>query len=146
MAFEVGVNTWVTIVEADDYLALKRGADNWATLTTNTKQQNLVTAFRWILDSKKFNVSASTVNDVVDRAQIELAWYIEREYENHQDRTALQSQGVKKFELKDWEEDYSHKADLPDFIYDILEDFIVGQGLKGFEYSRDLSPNRGGGD
>lgn len=45
---EVGVNSYVTVAEADDYLSLRHGADAWWAAHEDAKAQALVTATRRI--------------------------------------------------------------------------------------------------
>lgn len=115
----VGVNSWVTIPEANLYLSEKFGAEEWSALSDNTKTKCLVTAFWWIYTYPGVNIPKSSTNERVKVAQIELAWWIYQYYEEFDKREALISSGVTRFTLSKWSENLG-KADLPEFIKDLL--------------------------
>lgn len=127
MALVVGTNSWVTVAEADAYLADKWNAGTtWTGLTNPQKESALITAFYWI--RRRYpGIPLVGVTDNVKNAQIELAWYIVNYYNAHVKRDSLYRQGVRKFKISKWSEDLS-ESQLPEAVQDLLEDFLTGQG------------------
>ena len=121
----VGTNSWVTIVEADSYLDEKWGASDWNTLTDSQKAQLLITAYRWINSDDRFEISATEDADSVKYAQIETAWYVYNYNEEINNRMSLQSQGVERFSVSKFSENYKIGAGyrLPDFVDGLLDGF-----------------------
>lgn len=79
MTITVGTNTWITVANADTYLALSVRAAAWADIDTALKERALVSAWR-ILDRMNWNeetevlIAADTPpQDLID-AQCELAF------------------------------------------------------------------------
>jgi hypothetical protein len=138
MALVVGTNSWVTVAEADAYLAEKFGADAWTSLANSIKEQCLITAYRWINSLSQYLISS--VTDPLKYAQIELAWYIYNYYDSHQEREALFAQGVEDFTLSKWKEKLKGVR-LPKNVEDLLEDFDVGLGGYFPAMSRELNGN-----
>jgi hypothetical protein len=123
----VGVNSWVTLAESNQYFEERFGSGAWAGLSDDAKKQCLITAFRWIFYSPIFNIPASSTDDKVKKAQMELAWYVYGNFTSHQKRAALIAQGVTEFQLSKWEEKLS-KGGMPQEILDILADEIINLG------------------
>lgn len=100
MAISVGVNTFVTLVEANTYAAAREGNDKWYGMEDADKEQTLVSATDWLNtlywvgvisgDSQALawprtgsywdpkygrvmELSSNTVPDVIKTAQIEMA-------------------------------------------------------------------------
>lgn len=124
----VGTNSWVTLAEANEYMEGKFDADNWTSLTDDLKNRALVTAFRWIFYSDRFNIPATATATIIKNAQIELADYVGEFFNSHKKRTALRSQGVEDFTLSKWKEKSFKAPDIPSFIVDMLDDYLVGEG------------------
>lgn len=137
MGLVVGTNSWVTILEADDYLGDKWEASTWAPLTNTQKSQLLITAFWWIYNYSGVNIPKSSTNEKVKNAQIELAWWIYEYYQEYRKREALISSGVKSFSLPEWSETLG-KQDLPQNILDILGDELVNSGGYFPKFEREL--------
>ena len=123
----VGTNSWVTLVEANAYLEEKWGASAWASLTDSQKSQLLITGYRWINQKDYIDIPASSTNTKVKYAQIELAFYCYNYYAEHEKRRALYAQGVRDFSISKYSETLE-ASDLPDFIKNLLKDFIVDEG------------------
>ena len=115
----VGVNSWVTIAEANFYLETEFGASEWTPLSNDIKEQCLVTAFWWIYTYPGVNIPKTSTNERVKVAQIKLAWWIYQNYDEFKKREALISSGVTRFTLSKWSENLG-KVDLPEFIKDLL--------------------------
>lgn len=137
MGIIVGTNSWVTLAEADSYMDGKFDNDGWTSLSSSNREKALITAFYWILDCGRYNVSASTVSDKLDRAQIELAWYVARFYADHQKHAALNAQGVQSFSISKWAETLKD-AKMPAVVDGLLEDSIVNAGGVFFTVEREL--------
>jgi hypothetical protein len=133
----VGVNSWVTVAEADQYFEERWNAAAWAGLSLTAKQQLLITAYRWIFYSPLFNIPASSTSETVKTAQMELAWYIYNYFQEHEDRQAIYSQGVRDFKLSRWEEELD-KGGMPDIIKEILFDELINEGGVFPRVSRDF--------
>lgn len=138
MGLAVGINSWVTVAEADAYLADKFGASAWASLTTQIKEQLLITSFRWIYSNPNFNIPKTSTDELVKNGQIELAWWVYNYIDEYEKRGALIDSGVTEFLLPEWEEKLS-KQQFPKFIEDILSDSLTGTGGYFFEVQRDLN-------
>lgn len=129
----IGVNTFVTLAEANDYLEGKLGANNWSTLTDTEKKQCLISAFRWLL---RLGVSASATTTNVKYAQIELAWWLYQNYEEYEDREALYVSGVRNFRIGQWSESLT-KSSLPSFLEDLIPGILDIGGVFP-EFNREL--------
>lgn len=139
----VGVNSWVTLTEADDYLDAKFGADAWGSLSNDIKSQCLITAYRWLFYNPNLNIPASSTSSVVKAAQIELAWWIYNYYSGWEKRGSLIASGVSEFDLSQWSEKLT-KQDLPQVVKDILGDEFTGLGGYFPTVNRDLDNNQSG--
>lgn len=140
MALTVGVNSWVTVVEADAYFSERWGASEWSTLTNNQKEQLLITAYRWIQAQAGYTISAAATADKVKQAQYEAAWYLYRYYESHEERRALYAQGVREFEISKFTEKLE-RPEFPQDIAELLEDYADSLGGSFPMFNRDLSQN-----
>ena len=119
MGLVLHTNSWVTVAEADTYLADKYGASAWSPLPNTTKEQLLITAFRWIFYYSGVSIPASSTDSAVKAAQIELAWWIYNYWSEYEKRQALIAGGVKEFTLSKWREKLS-KQDIPQNILNML--------------------------
>jgi hypothetical protein len=135
MALIVNTNSWVDVIDADDYLSDKFGASTWVTLTDPQKSQLLITAFRWIYNYPYYAIPQD-ISDMeairkekIQSAQIELAnWYYNYGL-THEQRMALQSDGVTEFTLSKWKETFDKKLnDLPQIVKEILIDEYTHAG------------------
>jgi len=134
----VGINSWVTIVEADSYLDEKYGASAWAALADEIKKECLITAYRWI--NRLTNYSISSVTTKLKYAQIELAWYVYTYYEPHIKHENLYASGVRDFRISKFTEKLA-KPTLPDSVADLLEDYDVYSGGYFPEIEREVEQN-----
>jgi len=127
MALTVGVNSWVTVAQADTYFSEKFGASAWATLASATKEQLLISAYRWIQGQSMFSISPAATAEIIKQAQMEAAWYMYRYWDQHENRRALVAQGVTDFKISQFEETLQD-VKFPSFLSDMLKDSIVGGG------------------
>jgi hypothetical protein len=123
-------NSWVTIAEADIYLADKAGASAWPLSTE--KVALLITAFREIYMSPLFSIPKTSTNERVKAAQIELAFWLMDYNEDRGKREALQIMGVTSAKADDTQENYNCKFVMPNFITDILSGFMTGSTIAKF--------------
>jgi hypothetical protein len=133
----VGVNSWVTVAEADTYFESKFGAGVWSTLTSDVKKQLLITAYTWIQSQTTFSISPSATATKVKVAQCEAAWFIYNNWTSYEKRRTLISSGVKSFDIGNYSEDLSN-SDFPKFISDILIDFVARLGGTFPTVNRDI--------
>lgn len=143
MALVVGQNSWVTISEADDYLTDSVNAFSWFDIPSSlgpgvlSKESLLVTAYYWLTNDGRFDLPASSTNDLVKYAQIELAWWIFQHSVEFLKREALITSGVKEFEYSKWREKLG-KQELPPRIVGSLSSFKCSNNvvtLGGPDYS-----------
>lgn len=120
----VGVNSWVTIAEADAYFSDRFGASKWFELITSVKTDLLISAYRWIQQQSMFTISATSTSAKVLQAQYETAWFIYKFFDKYEERRALFASGVRRFKIEQFEEDLE-KAGFPEFISDMLSDSVT---------------------
>jgi hypothetical protein len=140
MALVVGTNSWTTLTEANDYLDGKFGSSSWLALSNDDKESALISAFRWIRRLDAYNIPASSTAEKVKFAQIELAYYITVYWTEHEQRDALQAQGVENFSLSKWRESLG-KAQLPQIVEDLLSDELLNAGGYFPTFTRELDVN-----
>ena len=120
----VGVNSWVTIAEADAYFLDRFGSSAWAGFSAAVKTDLLITAYRWIMQQSSFSIAANSTSSKVKQAQYETAWFVYKYFDKFEERRALFASGVRHFKIEQFEEDLA-AAGFPDYISDILSDSIV---------------------
>ena len=129
MGLTLNTNSWVTVTEADTYFLDRWGSVDWHSLTNIEKERLLVTAFRWIQAQPQFSISASSTNESVKNAQMELAWYVYKFFTETEKRRAIFAQGVRRFSLSKWSETLEEGSNgFPGFITDMLDDELVNIG------------------
>lgn len=91
----VGTNSWVTEAEANAYLAARlRASDTWTDGATDNAAA-LVTAYRWLMASGQYSLSASaSASDAVKNAQCEYALWLLQQQPALDARMGLQVQHV----------------------------------------------------
>ncbi len=137
----VGVNSWVTLAESNAWFEARwNSSATWAALSDDQKKQLLITAFRWIFYTSRFDIPASSTQENVKVAQMELAWWIYNYFDENEDRRALYDQGVRDFKLSKWEEELD-KAGFPSSIEDILADELINIGGVFPTVSRNFNNN-----
>ncbi len=138
MALVVGTNSWATVAEANTYFTTSYGRSDWAGFTDTVKETLLITAFNWINQQSQFSIAASNTTDIVKQAQYEAAWYWYKYHANTEDRRALFYQGVREFEISKFREELEAPM-FPDFIGEILEDYLSNVGGQIVTVTRELS-------
>ena len=121
----VGTNSWITLAEADAYLANKFGADNWAAAVQSSREQAIITAFWRIYGSSEYTIAKSSTDENVKNAQAETAYFILTYSGELSKRAALQSAGVKSHSVSKFKETYSGNVGtlLPQEAIDLLDSF-----------------------
>lgn len=133
MGLVVGVNSYATVVEADEYLNDKIEAEEWFSLSdigapgAPSKSSYLVTAYKWLLSSPTLDLPKVSNEKNIKDAQIESAFYLLEHYTALNARRAAQAQGLKSFRLsKKWEEFVERDiSEIPSFILGSLTSFIT---------------------
>ena len=136
----VGVNSWTTVAQADDYFAAKFGAAAWAALSAMQKTQLLISACRWIMQQPSLAVAIAVTAEIVRQAQCEAAWFILNFQDEYDKRRALISSGVKSFKALDFAETLGEIV-FPQFIADMLFDYSVDSSIQFPRISRNLADN-----
>jgi len=142
MAITVGTNSWITLSEANLYMDNRFNNSIWESSTEINIKKSIITAFKWLYNSQKFNIPLTATSQIVKDAQTELANYILVNFEEFEKRRSLQTQGVESFRVLKWQEKFVKSADIPEFISDMLIDYIRNKGGVFFNVSRNLSGNR----
>jgi hypothetical protein len=137
LSLTVGTNSWVTLSEANTYLADKFNADAWSSLSDSTKEKTLISAFWWIFNYPGVSIPKTSTAEKVKNAQIELAWWMYNYGLEYEKREALIAGGVTEFRLSKWMEKLSEQ-DLPKRILNILDDELVNLGGYFPTFDRDL--------
>lgn len=142
MALNVGVNSWVTVAEADSYLEDQLDSNGWWALPelpvnpgAESKSVLLITAARWLLGSPELELSITTSTANIKEAQIKSALFLQKHFCEVDDRTAAMYTGVTAFEYSKRNEDLDIKnlgipADILALLpeYTISHAFVVLQG------------------
>jgi hypothetical protein len=133
--FQVGVNSWISIADADEYFNDIWDGSFWSSLSLANKKKLLITANKWIL-SAGYSISPSSTSQKVKDAQCELAIEVYNSYDEYKKRKTLYGSGVRSFNFNGWSETLK-KAELPVNVADLLEDFASNSNNKFFNLSRD---------
>lgn len=140
MSLTVGTNSWVTVAEADTYFADSFGRSAWSGLSNAVKEQLLITSYRWIQQQRLFTIPATSTEEIVKQAQMELAWFVYNYKADYDKRSALYDGGVRKFKIEQFEEELAENS-FPSEIQDMLSDYIT-KGSGSFpKISRSLNDN-----
>lgn len=136
----VGVNSWATLAEANEYFSMRFGAvDAWGSFTDNEKEILLITSYKDLNGIGGLSLPASTTNQKILQAQYEFAWYLYRESENMEKREGLRTQGVSEFEVLDFSESFDNPwLALPPKVQNLLEDYYTGLGVGFVEINREI--------
>lgn len=134
----VGTDSWVTIVEADNYLQTKINAKSWFELKEeptqsgqNSKESFLKEAYYRLLYNSEFVLTASSTNSMLKHAQIEFALFLLQNYKDYFKREAKIASGIKSFSYSKWRESLADSIKIPYYINNILS-------KAGFSYSNYL--------
>jgi hypothetical protein len=122
--FEVGVNSWTSVHDADDYFADMFGYSFWGTQSDTVKKQLLVTAFRWI-NASGYSIAPISTSSIVKNAQCELCYDIFNSFEDYKKHETLYAMGVRSFNFDGWSESLAEPK-LTQKIQDMLACFKTG--------------------
>lgn len=133
MALVVGTNSWVSVAEADTYLADTPGATDWFDLVDEvglkkgeeSKASYLILSFRTLTThTDLIGLSPSITDDNVKYAQIEFALYLLRYREDLEQRGLLIDSGVKEFDVGEWREIFFERGgSVPSRVLSLLNDY-----------------------
>jgi hypothetical protein len=126
-------NTYVTLSQANDYLTSKYGASGWLSLSITIRKQLLISAYTWLVSE---GLSKTSTAELVQWAQMELAWWIYNYISEYEDREALIAGGVREFALSKWREKLEENG-LPKRIFKLIADDINYGGYFP-DYNREL--------
>jgi len=136
MALVVGTNSWVSIAEADAYLADRIDAEAWFLLSDSgasgvrTKGSLLVSSFFWLQGSPQLEIASSSTDPNVKNAQIEAAWFLQEYYEEMKDRRAALASGVKSLRMSRRAETLSlSNLSIPIHILGMLSEFQISNTI-----------------
>ncbi len=126
MSLNVGVNSWVSVAEADTYFTDRVNASSWFDLDESpanpgddSKEVFLVSAFYWLFDDPGFNLPQVSTDPKIQRAQEEAAFFLLNYSQDYENREAKIAGGVMRFKNKSWEEDLT-EIKKPQVILNIL--------------------------
>jgi len=121
----VGTNSWVTLAEANAYLATRYGASAWAALPNATKEALLITAYNLLRLQTGYSLPAASTSALLKSAQCETAWFWYQHGDDWEKRAGLYAAGVRSFTVMSFTEDLA-KPELPVYITNMLTGFYVG--------------------
>ena len=132
MALSVGQNSWTTIIEADDYLTDRIGAEAWFDLAdsgdpgADSKTSFLISAYQWLIGAPQLELSADLTDVNVKRAQMEAALFLLEHYKALNERRAALFTGVTEFVLSRKSEKLNiDNLTIPIHIIGLLRDYLV---------------------
>lgn len=135
---------WATIATADTYFTTRAGLamTEWPPLTDPVKQAYLTTAYNRIYYDTQWSIPASPTAaqlDVLQKAQIELAWYFYRHVNDEDRRKGIQAQGVIEADVvgEAYEKDFLDKVPYPPWIKQLLDGFKTNVPFAITEIGRD---------
>lgn len=127
MAFTVGVDSWVTVVEADAYLTYRIGTEEWFALKSEdvqgsySKESVLGTAFMELLNCTLVTLAKENTDSNVKNAQIEMALFLTEHFDELNDRRAAIATGLDSFYLGKRREDLrTFFVGVPEYIISML--------------------------
>lgn len=141
MAISVGVNSWVTIAEADSYLENKIGTGSWYDLSDtpenpgdSSKESFLVTAYLFLINKPGLVLTSDSTDTNVKYAQIEFAYYLSNNYATFIADSDTLSKGLSSMTLSKWSESYSQSYysnfSLPTIVAILLSGYLQSDFLE----------------
>jgi hypothetical protein len=131
----VGVNSWISLADANTYFSQIKDGAFWASLTNSEKEILLMTSFYWI-NRSGYSIAPTSTSILVKQAQCELTIEVHYRYTEYKKRAAQYASGLRNFNFNGWAESLALPA-LPLIIENMLEGFLTGKGGKFFEMTRD---------
>ena len=130
MALVVGTDTWITVIEADNYLKYRMGTEEWFALQkesnpgVRSKETVLGTAYRELLNCPALSVTPDLSNNEVKNAQAEMALFLSTHFEELDDRRAGVATALNSFTLGKRREDLrTFFIGVPEYIIGMLGDY-----------------------
>lgn len=132
MALTLGVNSWVTVAQADAFLGDRIGTAPWFALEETatepgeeSKETYLTTAYQWLSGAYGIGADAAAPQSLQDAQTLAANWLIGNR-EDYEKRESLVASGVEEFEWSRWNEKLGDVA-VPRFISDLM----IGLGIGG---------------
>ena len=126
----VGENTWVTVIEADDYLAENTNALHWFSLPTvlqgGESKNNFLVQANTLLRAA-YVIPISETNIEVRQAQIELANFLANNRVNFEQHSTMYTLGIRHFQVGEWLESLKiQNADtlFPAIVKNLLSNYM----------------------
>lgn len=144
MSLVVGQNSWVTIAEADTYLTDRMGAGDWFSLSgvgspgITSKSTLLSTAYFWLLNNPKLELSGSLTDSNVKNGQIESALFLLEHYAALNERRAAIGTGVKSFKLMSRREVLVQDLVLPAHIAGFFSQYGISNAVVELKGNYDI--------
>lgn len=137
MALVVGTNSWITVLEADDYFTNRIGSTDWFDLPEapanpgeDAKETMLVSAYYWLTQSSVLSLSADLTDANVKHAQAEAALFLLGHYSELDARRAAMYTGVTEFELSKRREKLNlAQLQIPDYILGLLNEYSTDHAI-----------------
>jgi hypothetical protein len=134
MSLAVGSNSYVTVAEADAYFSDRYNSINWFSLDetpstpgNESKETYLTTSYYILRGHDSVNLPATSTEENVKTAQLEFALYLLKHIEEHEERDAVQAQGLTKFQFSKRTEEFSGSgASLPSVVKGLLSAYMTG--------------------
>jgi hypothetical protein len=120
----IGDNSWVSLAEANTYMAQRFQGGAWATIDATEREQLLIFAYR-LINSIHGYVFPDVPNNQMKYAQIEGSWFLYNFYEEFTQRQALYGMGVEDFTISKFKEKITRVPTLPPIVTGMLESFIT---------------------
>ncbi len=144
MAVEVGVNSWITVSEADDYLENNMDSEEWFELVESGKKGSmdksniLVTAYRELMSSQLVEISADNTDINVKNAQAEMAIFLLKYYTEIFDRRASIASGLSSLTSSKIKEEFDTSegggtATIPGNVLGLLVQYNTGNTTVSLE-------------
>ena len=110
----IGQNSVVTTLEADEYLTDRSNSTGWFSLPEDSslepgsfsKESLLVTSFRSLQDISNGKIAATSTDDNIKKAQIELALYYSKHLNYTDEREGPITAGMSEYEIRSRREKY----------------------------------------
>lgn len=104
----VGVNSWLTLAEAETYFASRINSTPWTSLASDDeKSKYLISAYNWIFYDPAFSAPASSALVAVKNGQCEAALFLITYASDFAEREAKIASGIKSFSYSKWSENLS---------------------------------------
>ena len=136
MSLTLGTNTWITLANAELYMATRLGASTfWHTAIA--KEAALVTAYNMLVNCGLFEIP-SEVSANMEQAQCEMALFLLQHGADMDARMGLQAQGVSQAGIV--QETYGKEVEgipLPPIVKQLLKEYLIDSDIQIIAIERD---------